>query len=94
MPTGILSPTHLLVVLVVALIVLGPKKLPGAGRALGQSLREFKDSIGGNGAGASEHRVAGLLAGSDVAIAHEPARVTAAASHSHDSAPLATGELA
>ena len=47
MPTGILSPMHLLVVLVVALIVLGPKKLPGAGRALGQGLREFKDSISG-----------------------------------------------
>jgi sec-independent protein translocase protein TatA len=47
MASGILSPTHLLVVLVVALIVLGPKRLPGAGRALGQGLREFKDSIGG-----------------------------------------------
>ena len=43
--TGILSPTHLLVVLIVALVVLGPKRLPGAGRALGQGLREFKSSI-------------------------------------------------
>lgn len=48
MASGILSPTHLLVVLVVALIVLGPKRLPGAGRALGQGLREFKDSISGS----------------------------------------------
>jgi sec-independent protein translocase protein TatA len=47
MASGILSPTHLLVVLVVALIVLGPKRLPGAGRALGSGLREFKDSISG-----------------------------------------------
>jgi sec-independent protein translocase protein TatA len=47
MASGILSPTHLLVVLVVALIVLGPKRLPGAGKALGQGLREFKDSISG-----------------------------------------------
>jgi len=47
MTSGILSPTHLLVVLVVALIVLGPKRLPGAGKALGQGLREFKDSISG-----------------------------------------------
>jgi sec-independent protein translocase protein TatA len=47
MVSGILSPTHLLVVLVVALIVLGPKRLPGAGKALGHGLREFKDSIAG-----------------------------------------------
>jgi sec-independent protein translocase protein TatA len=38
---------HLLIVLVVALLVLGPKRLPGAGRALGHGLREFKDSISG-----------------------------------------------
>jgi sec-independent protein translocase protein TatA len=47
MASGILSPTHLLVVLVVALIVLGPKRLPGAGKAIGEGLREFKDSISG-----------------------------------------------
>jgi sec-independent protein translocase protein TatA len=45
--TDILQPTHLLLVLVVALLVLGPKRLPDAGRALGQGLREFKSSISG-----------------------------------------------
>jgi sec-independent protein translocase protein TatA len=45
---AILQPTHLIVILVVVLIVLGPKRLPGAGRALGQGLREFKASIGGH----------------------------------------------
>jgi sec-independent protein translocase protein TatA len=44
--TGLLQPTHLLILLAVALIFLGPKRLPDAGRALGQGLREFKDSIG------------------------------------------------
>jgi sec-independent protein translocase protein TatA len=39
---------ELMIVLVLALIVLGPKKLPDAGRALGSGLREFKDSIGGS----------------------------------------------
>jgi sec-independent protein translocase protein TatA len=38
---------ELLIVLVIALIVLGPKKLPDAGRALGNGIREFKDSING-----------------------------------------------
>ena len=43
--TGILQPTHLIILLGVALILLGPKRLPDAGRALGQGLREFKDSV-------------------------------------------------
>ena len=43
----ILSPTHLLFVLVVALLVLGPKRLPEAGRALGKGIRDFRSAIGG-----------------------------------------------
>jgi sec-independent protein translocase protein TatA len=39
---------ELMIILVLALIVLGPKKLPDAGRALGNGLREFKDSISGS----------------------------------------------
>ena len=38
---------ELLIVLVIALIVLGPKKLPEVGRSLGNGMREFKDSISG-----------------------------------------------
>ncbi len=48
MVTDLLQPTHLIIVMVVALLVLGPKRLPGAGRALGQGLREFKQSITGH----------------------------------------------
>jgi sec-independent protein translocase protein TatA len=40
---------ELLIVLVIALIVLGPKKLPEVGRSLGHGMREFKDSISGIG---------------------------------------------
>ena len=47
MLTSILQPTHLIIVLAVALLVLGPKRLPEAGRALGQGLKEFKGSITG-----------------------------------------------
>lgn len=39
------GPMELVVVLVIALLVLGPKRLPEAGRSLGRGLREFKDSI-------------------------------------------------
>jgi sec-independent protein translocase protein TatA len=45
MLTDILQPTHLIIILIVALIVLGPKRLPDAGRALGQGLKEFRTSI-------------------------------------------------
>jgi sec-independent protein translocase protein TatA len=40
---------ELIVVLIIALIVLGPKKLPDAGKSVGKGIREFKDAItGGN----------------------------------------------
>jgi sec-independent protein translocase protein TatA len=42
---GLLQPTHLILVLVVALVVLGPKRLPEAGKSLGASLRGFKESL-------------------------------------------------
>jgi sec-independent protein translocase protein TatA len=38
---------ELIVVLVIALIVLGPKRLPDAGRSLGSGLRNFKESVAG-----------------------------------------------
>jgi sec-independent protein translocase protein TatA len=46
---GNIGPMELVLVLVIALIVLGPKKLPEAGRAVGRGLREFKDSLSGTG---------------------------------------------
>jgi sec-independent protein translocase protein TatA len=45
MLTSILAPSHLIVVLIAALLILGPKRLPEAGRALGHGLKEFKSSI-------------------------------------------------
>jgi sec-independent protein translocase protein TatA len=41
------GPMELIVVLVIALVVLGPKKLPEVGKSLGKGMREFKDSISG-----------------------------------------------
>jgi sec-independent protein translocase protein TatA len=39
---------ELIVVLVIALMVVGPKKLPAMGRSLGKGMREFKGSISGD----------------------------------------------
>lgn len=43
-----IGPMELAIVFVIALIVLGPKKLPEVGRSLGKGMREFKDSISGD----------------------------------------------
>ena len=39
------GPMELIVILAIALIVLGPKKLPEVGKSLGKGMREFKDSL-------------------------------------------------
>jgi sec-independent protein translocase protein TatA len=54
-----IGPMELIIVLAIALIVLGPKKLPDAGRSLGRGLREFKDSVSGRDREAEETPPAG-----------------------------------
>ena len=41
------GPMELIVILAIALIVLGPKKLPEVGKSLGKGMREFKESLQG-----------------------------------------------
>jgi sec-independent protein translocase protein TatA len=42
-----IGPLELAIVLVIALVIFGPKRLPDLGRSLGSGMREFKDSITG-----------------------------------------------
>lgn len=42
---GLFQPTHLLVILVIALFIFGPKKLPELGQGLGKGIRSFRDSM-------------------------------------------------
>jgi sec-independent protein translocase protein TatA len=42
-----IGPMEILIVAVIALLVLGPKRLPDAGRSIGRGLREFKQAISG-----------------------------------------------
>jgi len=45
---GLFQPMHLLVIFVVAVVVLGPKRLPELGKGLGEGIRGFKKAIGEN----------------------------------------------
>ena len=42
-----IGPMELIVVLAIALIVLGPKRLPDAGKSVGKGIREFKEALTG-----------------------------------------------
>ena len=57
--------TDLIVVLVIVLLIFGPKRLPGLGRSLGGGLREFKDSITGDSKNDEEFERSGLPRGDD-----------------------------
>lgn len=56
------GPMELVLVLIVALVVLGPKRLPEASRSLGRGLREFKESISGEG---RDHSDRAAVSGTD-----------------------------
>lgn len=43
-----IGPMEIIVVLIVALLVLGPKRLPEMGRSVGAGMRSFKDALTGN----------------------------------------------
>ena len=48
MPFNNIGPMELVIVLVIALLVIGPKRLPEVGKSLGKGMREFKESISGD----------------------------------------------
>jgi sec-independent protein translocase protein TatA len=43
------GPLELIIVLVIALVILGPKRLPEVGKSIGNGMREFKDAISSTG---------------------------------------------
>jgi sec-independent protein translocase protein TatA len=45
---GNIGPLEIVVVLIIALVVFGPKRLPELGRSLGRGIREFRGSVSGD----------------------------------------------
>jgi sec-independent protein translocase protein TatA len=73
MGAGLLQPTHIIFVIVIALLVFGPKRLPEMGKSIGHGIREFKDSIDGTSTPDTDtHHEA-----SATTVPQEPVRVAA-----------------
>jgi len=81
-PFGI-GPLELIVVLLIVLVIFGPKRLPGLGKQLGTGMREFKDSVSGKddeekagvaGLPAAEPEATVTPASSDAEPAQEPSK--------------------
>ena len=47
---NLFTPTHLIIILIIALLVFGPRKLPELGKGLGEGIKGFKEGIKGAGA--------------------------------------------
>jgi sec-independent protein translocase protein TatA len=85
-----IGPLELVIILVIVLLVFGPKRLPGLGRQLGTGMREFKDSITGKDGDRDEEAEPERLPAATTtpaAAAREPEVVTAEARAEDQPAP-------
>jgi len=74
--TGWTSPTHIILLLLIALLLFGAKRLPEIGRSLGKGMREFKESVTGQDEAESTHELQ--------AAPPEPPVATVAQTREHD----------
>ena len=73
------GPMELVIVLVIALIILGPKRLPEAGKSLGRGMREFKNSIAGMAGNDDEDEErSAITASTSTTVADAPAEAKVA----------------
>jgi sec-independent protein translocase protein TatA len=72
---------EILIVLVIALVVFGPKRLPELGKSVGKGIREFRGSVSGESSESSDAPVA--VDQPPVVVAHGPATKADHAANSH-----------
>lgn len=72
---NLFTPTHLIIILVIALLVFGPRKLPELGKGLGEGLKGFKEGIKGTTEAPKQET---LVAKTDAPAAQPPATTTEA----------------
>jgi sec-independent protein translocase protein TatA len=70
---GNIGPLEIIVVLIIALIVFGPKRLPELGSSLGRGIREFRNTVTGDKADDDEPAVKAIQATPPAAPVEEPA---------------------
>lgn len=66
------GPLEIIIVLVIVLLIFGPKRLPGLGKSLGSGMREFKDSITGKDGDDDDAETAAVPERATLASAEEP----------------------
>ena len=67
------GPMEMIVILVIALVVIGPKKLPDMARSAGKGMREFKSAVSGDGDGDDDKAADRLTAATSVQGDRPPA---------------------
>jgi sec-independent protein translocase protein TatA len=74
-----IGPTELIIVLVIVLLIFGPKRLPSLARSMGTGMREFKDSVSGKSVVEDDDaRPQRAVAGPALGRPEEPATTTPA----------------
>ncbi len=64
-PMPNVGPLELAIVLIIALVIFGPKRLPELGKSLGNGIREFKNSVSGEGEDTEPHKIDSSLVDDD-----------------------------
>jgi len=72
-----IGPTELIIVLVIVLVIFGPKRLPGLGRQLGSGMREFKDSLTGKDKDDEEEQEQAAIVTTTTTVESQPAAAPA-----------------
>jgi sec-independent protein translocase protein TatA len=84
---GLFQPMHLLLILGIALLFFGPKRLPELGKGLGTSIRDFKDAMSGPKPEEKPPQQAGQLEAPKAAVGTTPAASAAPAQTAQQQQP-------